>query len=183
MAKIIFSILILLTQVCGCRQDENKRSELFSRSADEVVLTDSLISVFDHAHQASNSEDMEAFLSFLDPVKAKSLRVLSRRHGYHSLKSYIETEFVNWPELDTLTFVDLQRSLGYVRLTFTGMGQIKRRNGQQLIYTFLMFKQYEKGWLLNGMASVEKAQYDRSGYLLSYHETDLPSPLRFPRMF
>ena len=135
------------------------------------------------AHEAVLDNDPDRFLALLDPTEKEDLADLTRRHGFSSLRTYLERQFVNWPDVDTLTYGGLTNTGNYARLTLVGRGSSFGRGGEKVRYTFLLFRRGQACWGLTAMASLEKERFDRYGYEVSYHETDLPPKLRFPRQF
>jgi hypothetical protein len=71
----------------------------------------------------------------------------------------------------------------YARLTMVGPGTRIGQDRERRRYTFLLFKRDGARWKLSAMSTLEKERYDPYGYEITYHETDLPPKLRFPRQF
>lgn len=153
--------------------------------SEKPPMVDTLRGVFDELQQAVLQGQPERFSALLDPAQADTLNKLIRKHGYLSLKSYIERQFARWPNLDTLALYEIKQSGPYVRLTYAGPGTSFGRRQERVRYTFLLFKRLSGDWRLAAVTDLERDRYDPYGYgyELSYHETDLPPRLRFPRVF
>jgi len=146
-------------------------------------LADTLWGEFSELTSALMEHRLNDFFALVDPDEAVKLQQITRQHGYSSLKAYLENQLRGWPDPDTLAFSDVISTEQYARLTIVGSGCSFRRGEQRLRYTFLLFKRSNEQWKLAAMSTLEKDRYDPYGYEISYHETDLPSRLRFPRVF
>jgi hypothetical protein len=171
LALAIFSILL----VTACRLTGNQAA------VKEPPLADTLRQVFADMTQALASGDSDNFFELIHPDDRAQLRDISKRHGYSSLKAYLEGQMRGWPDPDTLAFADLITTGQYARLALWGAGTSYGPGRDLVRYTFLLFKQYKHQWRLSAMSSIEKEREDPYGYKVTYHETDLPSKLRFPR--
>lgn len=181
----LLSLLAAVTALAlglACSEAQNQTGVPAST---QPVIVDTLRVIFDELQQAVLQGQPEKFRSLLDPAQADTLRKLIRKHGYLSLRSYIERQFANWPNLDTLELYQIRQSGSYVRLAYKGPGSNLGHRQPWVRYTFLLFKQHQDRWRLAAVTSIEAEQYDPYGYgyELSYHETDLPPRLRFPRLF
>lgn len=166
----------------GCSEAQNRTD---APSPTQPPVVDTLRAVFDELQQAVLQGQPERFKSLLDPVQADTLRKLIRKHGYLSLRSYIERQFANWPNLDTLELCEVKQEGGYIRLAYKGPGTKFGYRRPRVRYTFLLYRQTREKWRLAAVTGIEREQYDPYGYgyELTYHETDLPPKLRFPRLF
>ena len=171
LALALFSVLL----GTACRLTENKAA------VKEPPLADTLRGVFAEMTQALAAGDSEGFFKLIHPDDRAQLRNISKRHGYSSLKAYLEGQMRGWPDPDTLVFADLITTGPYARLALWGRGTSYGRGRDLVRYTFLLFKQQDHQWRLSAMSSIEKEREDPYGYKVTYHETDLPSKLRFPR--
>ncbi len=184
MGYIKAASIILLVGLLGlaCSQAQNQTEIPVSNVLPTV---DTLRAIFEELHQAMLLGDQERFFSMLAPAEAANLQKLVERHGYLSLKSYIERQFANWPNLDTMMLFEVRESGEYLRLTYAAPGTSFGYKEERLRYTFLLFKRDGGSWKLAAVTDLEKAQFDPYGYgyELTVHETDLPPKLRFPRAF
>ncbi len=148
-------------------------------------LVDTLTGVFEQLHQATLAGDQKRFFEVLDPKEAGDLKQSVKRYGYQSLKSYIERQFANWPNLDTLSLYEVKREGSYARLTYSGPGTRFGYKEPRIRFTYLLFRQVKGVWRIAAVTDKECDKYDPYGYgyRLSFHETDLPPKLRFPRAF
>jgi hypothetical protein len=144
-------------------------------------LADSLMAVFDEMTACIKGNRLEAFLQQVDPEEARKLRKITRQHGYSSLKAYLQSQLHGWPDPDTLIITDLIDDGRYARLTLFGLGGKARRGPARGRYTFLLFRQSEDQWRLAAMTALEKDREDPYGNPITWHETDLPAKLQFPR--
>lgn len=175
---LYMAVILLLGTIPSCQMARTEIS-----AASPPPLADSLMSVFGELHQAVLQDDLDRFLTILDPVEAANLKSLTRQRGFGSLAAYLRTQFSNWPELDTLQFESLVEERGYARLALIGPGSRLGFKTERTRYTFLLFKSRDQDWKLSAMTTIEKDRYDLYGHEITYHETDLPPRLRFPRRF
>lgn len=147
------------------------------------ALADSLTAVFDDLKEAWQENRSVEFFDLLDPAQAGKLLAVARQHGYASIRPLIGWQFGSWPDLDTLNFRELKEAQDYARLTFTGSGRKASYFPARIKYTFLLFRRTGGSWKLAAITSLEKQKRDRYGYEITYHETELPPKLRFPRLF
>lgn len=171
LALALFSILL----GTACRLTGNKAA------AKEPPLADTLRHVFAEMTTALTTGNSDDFFRLIHPDDRAQLRDISKRHGYSSLKAYLEGQMRGWPDPDTLAFADLITTGPYARLALWGAGTSYGHGRDLVRYTFLLFKQHNHEWRLSAMSSIEKESEDPYGYKVTYHETDLPSKLRFPR--
>jgi hypothetical protein len=146
-------------------------------------LVDTLVMIFEELKEAAVGNRFEAFLDILDETEAARLRQLSRAHGFGSLRSYLEHQFAEWPDPDTLAFEDFFHRPPYARVALSGTGARMGRRNEFVRYTFLLFKWEHESWRLTAVSRFEKERFDPYGSELSYLETELPPKLRFPRLF
>ncbi|HOD66293.1 MAG TPA: hypothetical protein PLR32_03850 [candidate division Zixibacteria bacterium] len=180
----IFSawVILLLGSALACSVAENRTAAPHSELPPVI---DTLRGLFDELQQAVLQGQPERFSALLDPAQADTLEKLIRKHGYLSLRSYIERQFARWPNLDTLQLYEIKESGDYIRLTYAGPGTSFGAHRERVRYTFLLYKRIKGTWRLAAVTDFESDRYDPYGYgcELSYHETDLPPRLRFPRLF
>ncbi|UCC44445.1 MAG: hypothetical protein JSU65_00500 [Candidatus Zixiibacteriota bacterium] len=153
------------------------------QSTENVALADSLRAVFQEVRVAMIDGRPEEFLALLDQEEIPELKRLARKHGFRSLKTYLGSRYANWPDLDTLRYGGLVTSPGYARLTLVGTGESFGQTRERLRYTVLLFRYQADGWKLAATATFDLDRYDPYGHEITYHETDLPPKLRFPRQF
>ncbi len=162
---------------------------LYPRPVPVVVqtppLVDTLTGVFENLHQAMLAADQDRFFGLLDPQEGAKLKVAVRKNGYGSLKTFIERQFANWPDFDTLNLYEIRQAGPYARLTFSAPGTRFGFKEPRTRYTYLLFKRLQGSWRIAAVTDMECDRFDPYGYgyRLSFHETDLPPKLRFPRAF
>ncbi len=176
------SVVAVWLILAGCLLTEGK-DEPSSEGVAIDPLIDSLADVYRGARRAARAHDRAAFFELLDSAKAASISKTARKYGYNAIDSYIAHRVSSWPELDTLKLHESKDCEDYVRLTYLGPVQTFGFQDARVMYTFLLFKRCGNHWRLTAMSSLQKDQYGLYGYELSYHETDLPPQLRFPRKF
>jgi hypothetical protein len=145
-----------------------------------TALADSLVAVVDRAMAAVEQQRFPDFMQLIDPKVRPELDRMVTRQGYSSLKAYLAQQMHGWPQTDTLVVTDLVWDTAYARITFSGAGT-KYGRKPTVRYTIVMLKLTQQGWRMNAMTSFEKEAYDQYGNRLTFHETELPSKLRFPR--
>lgn len=145
-----------------------------------TALADSLEAVVDRAMLAVEEKRYPDFMMLIDPNERPALEKMVNRQGYSSIKAYLDQQIHGWPHTDTLVVTDLVWDTAYARITFAGAGTNFGRK-PTVRYTIVMLRLTTRGWRLTAMTSFEKAAYDQYGNRLTYHETELPSKLRFPR--
>lgn len=169
---LCFSCLILFGSSCKTGRE--------AESVEESALTDSLLSIIDQVTTAVNDQRYPDFLELVDPDERGELEKMVTRYGYSSVKAYLDQQMHGWPNTDTLTLADLVWDSTHARLTFEGNGASFGLR-PTIRYTIMMLRHTSDGWRLTAMTSIEKEAEDRYGNRLTYHETELPSKLRFPR--
>jgi hypothetical protein len=147
----------------------------------EPPLADTLRAVFADMTTAITGGRADDFFKLMHPDDTAALRAICHQYGYSSLKAYLEGQMHGWPKVDTLSFADLVTTGPYARLALWGPGTSLGRDRSFIRYTFLLFKQHRHQWRLSAMSTLEKERSDPYGYQITYHETELPSKLRFPR--
>lgn len=148
--------------------------------AGKSALSDSVLSVFEQAAAAVAEKRYPDFLKMVDPDERQQLEVMVAKYGYSSIKAYLDQQMHGWPNTDTLILTGFISNSSHARITFEGNGS---NFGQErsIRYTIVMLRLTPEGWRLVAMTSIEKDAEDRFGNRLTYHETDLPTKLRFPR--
>lgn len=166
------------TIILGSGCEIAQQVEPVGRSA----LADSLLSIFEQATTAVSERRYPEFLRLVDPDERRQLEEMVAQYGYSSIKAYLDQQMHGWPNLDTLTLTGFVSDGTHARITFEGNGSnfgLKR----SVRYTIVMLRLTPDGWLLTAMTSIEKDAEDQFGNRLTYHETELPTKLRFPRPF
>ncbi|MFQ5499386.1 MAG: hypothetical protein ACE5FH_06915 [Candidatus Zixiibacteriota bacterium] len=146
-------------------------------------MADSLITSFHQLRGLVTQSDTGRLESYLDELQLAELRQLARKRGFFSFRSFLRHQAQGWPNLDTLSLVEIRNVHRYVRLSFQGSADWSHTRTASSIYTYLLYRQTDDGWRLAGMTDIERARVDQYGYRISVHETDLPPRLRFPRAF
>ncbi|MBD3401885.1 hypothetical protein GF420_03240 [candidate division GN15 bacterium] len=146
-------------------------------------LADSLIDLFKGMSISVSHNRPDIFQAFLHPEAEGELLMRTRSYGFESLMTYLRSHAGDWPDPDTLVVSDVVADSTSARLTLVGPGRHWGSGPERLRYTFLLFRQSDKGWRLLALSSLEKERTDPYGYPISYHETELPPSLRFPRAF
>ena len=183
--KIIKNLItfVLCLYISGCGQQTNETSSLPISINEPNSLTDSLMTVYGNIITAVKNDDIKSFYNYLDPEKTKQFISGINKFNPRNLASDINRKISSWPALDTLQIYEIKQNENYIRLSFTGMPYYSRYDDQRIRYTFLLFKKINNQWRLSTISSFDKELYGLYGYVTTYHETDLPSGLRFPRMF
>lgn len=144
---------------------------------------DTLVAIFAEIREAVLSKRADDFVEFLDLAEAERIAHIQKNHDAGYVEYYLARQLAAWPSPDTLNFEDLIFEPPYVRLALWGPGSEIGYQQERVHYTFLLFKQEHDRWKLSGLTSLEKERRDRFGTDVSYFETELPSKLRFPRLF
>lgn len=155
----------------------------FSQIAEKPPLADTLVAIFHELKAAALSDRANDLVSLLDSAEARRLRRVCGHYSLPGLRQYLESRFAGWPDPDTLTFEALTFQPPYARIAFAGAGSQMGRRDERVRFTFLLFRQVSDNWRLTGVSTLEKDRYDRYGTSVSFLETELPSSLRFPRLF
>ncbi len=166
----------LFLMIGGCTTTDSDR---FVR---QPALADSLSTIYGTLKEATIANDPDGFFACLDPIEAYHIKKLSSSNGYRKVKSFIERKYAFLPDLDTLNFHELRQGGDFVRLTYIGPGTSFGYRTERARFTFLLFREFKSAWKLSAMSSIERDRFDRYGYEISYHETDLPPKFRFPRI-
>ena len=171
---ILLAVVGLLCLMASCETAQAPRSAVNS------AMADSLISVVDRATTAVTDRRYPDFLKLVDPIERGQLERIVSQYGYSSLKAYLDQQMHGWPNTDTLVLADLVSDSTHARITFTGNGN-KLGQKPTIRYTIVMLRLTSEGWRLAAMTSIEKDAEDMYGNQMTYHETELPTKLRFPR--
>ncbi len=126
--------------------------------------------------------DSDAFFEFVHPAEAEIFREIARQYGYSSLRAYLKNQLHGWPDPDTLMLAGAVSNGTWARLALSGNGTSFGRQKASTRYTFFLFKQHDRQWKLAAMATLERDREDLYGNALTFHETDLPPKLRFPKL-
>ncbi len=152
------------------------------RSAVPPPLADTLMTVFADMTGIITGDLSEDFFDYIHPDESRTLHQIARQHGYSSLRAYLQNQLRGWPNPDTLRYSGIISNGTYARLALAGNGSSFGSSNRQVRYTFLLFKRSDQQWKLAAMAALEKEAQDVYGNAITYHETDLPTKLRFPRL-
>lgn len=153
------------------------------QAIESTPLSDSLAATFATMKADVRENRFDSFYHKLDPTKHALLKVEAKQKGFQSLESMLRRRAYHWPDPDNLILHDLRQSGNYVRLGYARCWKPNRSSGERIKYSFLLFVLSEQEWKLADMTRLEMERLDRYGYLTTYHETDLPSLFRFPRIF
>ncbi len=177
----VLFVLLAFLALWGCL-DQRQSSDNNPLRAPK--LSDTLVTIFEAMVSAATTDRSEEFKDFLAFSEIDRLERIQSGYGGVTLDWCLERQLGSWPNLDTLVFEDLVHRPPYARVAFTGAGAYARFD-DRVRYTFLLFRQNDRGdgWRVAGVSSLEKDRFDRYGTELSYLETELPSQLRFPRLF
>jgi len=178
MKRLLATFLAALI-LAGCNTLSDERAVMRHRPP----LADTLVSILAQLGDAARDDEADRFISLLDSTEAARLSRLTARQGFASLRGYLQYQFANWPDPDTLSFGDLMADGRYARIALEGAGQKAGRREEMIRYTFALFTRSGDAWKLAAVSSLEKPRYDRYGTELGYLETELPPKLRFPRLF
>jgi len=177
----------LLVLVClfaatwsGCSEEPGTE---VSQIAAKPPLADTLVAIFHELKAAALSDRANDLVSLLDSAEARRLRRVCGHYSLPGLRQYLETRFAGWPDPDTLTLEDFTFQPPYARVAFAGAGSEIGYRYERVRFTFLLFRQVSDNWRLTAISTLEKDRYDRYGTSVSFLETELPSSLRFPRLF
>ena len=143
-------------------------------------LTDTLTAVYEQIITAARSNNPESLTNLLNKT---SLFGSARTAGSRNNKvvdAYLLHLIRTWPDLDTLTLMQVRESGDYVRLDMLAPSG-NREN--RIRYIFLLFKMVDSRWRLCGLFRLVSDRFDPYGRHIGYHETDLPPAMRFPRRF
>ncbi len=149
----------------------------------DTPLADSLLDIFRGMSVAVTHNRPDVFQAFLHPDARGELQLRTQHYGFQSLMAYLHNHAGDWPDPDTLILTDLVHDSLNARVTLVGRGRYWGSGPDRIRYTFLLFRASPKGWKLSALSALEKEPSDIYGYPMSYHETELPPKLRFPRAF
>lgn len=149
----------------------------------KTPLSDSLLAIFRGMSVAVSHHREDVFEAFLHPDAHGELQLRTQRYGFKSLMAYLRNHAGDWPDPDTLLLIDLVHDSLNARVTLVGRGRYWSQSRDRIRYTFLLFRTSPNGWKLAALSALEKERTDPYGYPVSYHETELPPKLRFPRAF
>jgi hypothetical protein len=169
--------LVVLAGLIGCREAGDKTAD-----SEPPPLGDTLSTIYEAIVTAATTDRHENFRKMLVLSETQRLDRIRENYGAMSIGWCLERQLGSWPNLDTLVFEDLVHQPPYARVSFSGAGAYAAYD-DRVRYTFLLFRQNDTGWRLAGVSSLEKDRFDRYGTELGYLETELPSQLRFPRLF
>lgn len=180
MRQLLVLVCIFAASWSGC---SDKPGTGFSQIAEKPPLADTLVAIFHELRAAALSDRANDLITLLDSAEARRLRRVCGHYNLPGLRQYLETRFAGWPEPDTLTLEDLTFQPPYARIAFVGAGSQMGQRDKRVRFTFFLFRQVSQDWRLAAVSTLEKDKYDRYGTQQSFFETELPSSLRFPRLF
>ena len=154
-----------------------------SAGSAQPPLVDTLVTIFRDLQKAALSDRPDDLVKLLDSAEARRLTFACHVYGVSALGQYLENRFGGWPNLDTLLVEDLIVAPPFARIALAGKGSHIGTNDDRVRFTFLLFRRVKSGWKLAYVSALEKDRFDRYGTELGYFETELPSNLRFPRLF
>ena len=172
MTFLTFSVIL-----SGCRSTSS------DREAGPPPLGDTLVAIFQGMKEVAFANRVADITGFLETAEAARLSRISRNYGSATLGWCLERQLGSWPDPDTLDFEDLIYQPPYARIALSGPGRFASYREDRVCFTFFLFKREQDTWRLAAVSSLEKERFDPYGTELSYLETELPSKLRFPRLF
>ena len=147
----------------------------------ETDLVDSLEITFNNVRVSLENREADQFIDLMEPAEADRIKAAADAKGYTTLSRFIERRLNGCPDLDTLDFFESKQSDNWVRLTYTYVESSRNKRNELVRYTFILFHKEADQWKLSAVNYLDKERYDSYGSLLSFHETELPLKLRFPR--
>ncbi|MCX6835875.1 MAG: hypothetical protein NTW07_12255 [candidate division Zixibacteria bacterium] len=180
MRQILVLVCLFAATWSGCSE---KPGTGYSQIVDKPPLADTLVAIFHELRAAALSDRANDLVTLLDSAEARRLRRVCGHYNLPGLRQYLESRFAGWPEPDTLTLEDLIFQPPYARIAFAGAGSQMGRQEERVRFTFLLFRRVAQDWRLTAISTLDKDRYDRYGTPISFLETELPSSLRFPRLF
>jgi hypothetical protein len=178
--RLLVLVCLFAASWSGCSEEPGTE---VSQIGEKPPLADTLVAIFHELKAAALSDRANDLVNFLDSAEARRLRRVCGYYSLPGLRQYLESRFAGWPDPDTLTLEDFTFQPPYARIAFAGAGSQIGRREERVRFTFLLFRQVSASWRLAAVSSLEKDRYDRYGTQLSFLETELPSSLRFPRLF
>jgi len=151
--------------------------------AEKAPLADTLVAIFHELKAAAQADRANDLVNLLDSAEARRLRRVCGHYSLPGLRQYLDTRFAGWPDPDTMRLEDLTFQPPYARIVFTGSGSQLGQREERIRFTFLLFRQVSSNWRLASVTTLEKNRYDQYGTPVGFFETELPSTLRFPRLF
>lgn len=174
---LLFTILLVTSPVSQC----SKQPLPILRPDDPLTTT--LLQTYNDLRKAAEDSNLDSVIMMLDPIDANSLRAMTRKNGYNSLRSYLSNRMSGWPDPDTLSILEVTSNDKLARLTLAGMGNLVSSPSDRICYTGILFRRQPDGWSVAAITSIEKDRYDHFGQEMNFHETDYPPRFRFPRRF
>jgi hypothetical protein len=175
-------VMISLMGAIGYGCTARSESEA-AQAREKSPLADTLVAIFHEMKAAALSDRANDLVSLLDSAEARKLRRVCGHYSLPGLRQYLETRFAGWPDPDTLTLEDLTVQPPYARIALAGSAEAVGHQDDRIRFTFLLFRQVSQNWRLSAVSTLEKDRFDRYGTRLGFHETELPSQFRFPRLF
>ena len=171
----IIGISVLLGTMCvfsgGCTDSiagsdmaHGEASRSFSYTDDHGI--NCLLEGYNLVKQTAEFRQVREIMPWIDPDMLNFTRRQLKKMGYKSVYSYLENNYTNLPQLDTLEFFKADSSNGYYRVTFKGKG-LDYGNMEQVRYTMIVFRYHENIWKLSSVHQVSKDRYDMYGYPVS----------------
>ncbi|MDF1543560.1 MAG: hypothetical protein P1R58_00495 [bacterium] len=172
---MVFIALIALIGLIGCNESTITQSV-------QTDLVDSLEVSFEQVRLALEENHPDQFLSLIDPVEAAQIKAMAVEDGYKSLQRFILRRMSGCPDIDTLQLRQFKQSGHWSRLAYVSFPPASKQRHKSVRYTFLLFRKQGDDWKLNAVNSLEQDRFDSMGQERSFHETELPVKLRFPRL-
>lgn len=174
------ALLMLTALLSGCGNEAGQKEVQISPPV--PALADTLIYTFNQIRLAAEGHNEGRLFEIIDTTGFSEAYQVARPSRVRRPKEPYWQRLTRWPATDTLVFHQLVAEPPYARLALEGPGSYL--NGDDAVcYTVLLFRQANDGWVLTAGSALERCRHDRFGNTLTFHETDLPSNLRFPRLF
>jgi hypothetical protein len=174
------ALLMLPALLPGCGSEAEQAAVQISPPV--PALADTLIYTFRQIRLAAEQHDQGRLFELIDTTGSSEAYQVGQPSRVRRPKEPYWRRLTRWPATDTLVFHQLVAEPPYARLALEGSGSYL--NGDDAVcYTVLLFREVDDGWVLTAGTALERRRHDRFGNHLTFHETDLPSNLRFPRLF
>ncbi len=171
-------IALSLTLYAMVSTDRNHRHE--TGLPEPSPLTDTLIAVYGQILGAAAANDASQLTNLFDRNMVHSIGLPAARKGNKIVDAYLLHRIRTWPDLNNLSMIEVRNDADYVRLTMVAPSNDRI---DHVRYTFVLFRTVDSRWRFSGLTNLELGSSDRYGHPISYHETDLPPAMRFPRRF
>lgn len=180
---LVAATVLSLFFLPGCGADTESEPLAVFQETDQL-LADSLTTVYNQLVLAAHRQDSDEIRNLLNSEEIIKLTSIAQNYGHKSLVPFLAWIVKDWPNLDNQKLTEIIKSTPYVRLTFTGDKNSSLAGSDRIRrFTFLLFKQNSDHWEFVTLSRLHKEKKGLYGYAITYHETDLPPQLRFPRRF